>query len=114
MKPNDLLLRCYAEKSEGHWQAFCLDLCLAAQGDSYKEVRNKLDAMISEYVYDALVGEDKAYAEQLLSRKAPFYQWAKYYGYFALIKLMHIKRGLPKLFKEPLPLVPQKNCHAHA
>lgn len=112
MKPNNLLVRCYAEKSGDSWQAFCLDLCLAAQGDSFKDVRKKLDAMISEYVFDALVGEDRDYAEQLLKRRAPLYQWLKYYFYLFLIKVVHVKNGLPRLFSETMPLTPYKNSHA--
>lgn len=69
MKPRELLLRCYANKYDDQWQAFCIDFGLAAQGDSYEEVKAKLSDMIREYLYDALVGEDKEYAEQLLQRK---------------------------------------------
>jgi hypothetical protein len=71
MKPTQLLLRCYAEKVGDQWQAFCLDLSLAAQGDTFAEVKDKLDAMIAQYVYDALVGDDREYAHQLLTQTRP-------------------------------------------
>ena len=41
--PNEtkqLLLRCYAERVGDQWQAFCLDLSLAAQGDTFMEVKD--------------------------------------------------------------------------
>ncbi|WP_430229964.1 hypothetical protein [Nitrosomonas communis] len=111
MKPNDLLLRCYANKEGNQWQAFCIDFGLAAQGDTFKEVKEKLNAMIREYLYDALVGEDKVYADQLLKRKAPFKQIATYYYYVAMYRSGVFKNGLHKLFKEAMPLVPQHLTH---
>lgn len=62
--------------------------------------------MIKEYVFDALVGEDKKYAEQLLNRKAPLFEWLKYYYYVFISRFIHAKTGLYHLFKEPLPLTP--------
>jgi predicted RNase H-like HicB family nuclease len=50
MKSNDLILKCYAEQEEGVWVAVCLDFNLAAQADSYQEVKAKLESMISFYV----------------------------------------------------------------
>jgi predicted RNase H-like HicB family nuclease len=70
VKPTDLVLRCYAEKAGDQWQAFCLDFCLAAQGDTLSEAKEKLESMIAEYVYDALAGEDRDFGPQLLSRRA--------------------------------------------
>lgn len=76
MRPKQLLVKCYAEQ-EGHdWVAVCLDFNLAAQGDSFEEVKIKLESMIYDYVYDALVGEDRRYAAQLLSRRAPLSLWS--------------------------------------
>ena len=106
------MLRCYANKRGDQWQAICIDLCLAVQGDSFQEARQKLESMMLEYVYDALAGEDREFADQLLNRKAPFSQVATYYG----IKLLHFfgfcRDGLHKLFKEPMPLVPQSHVRA--
>ncbi len=68
MKINTLILRCYAKYDEGQWIAFCLDFDLAAQADTFEQAKTKLENMIKEYVFDALVGEDKEYAEQLLTR----------------------------------------------
>jgi predicted RNase H-like HicB family nuclease len=73
-------LKCYAEKEADCWVAVCLDFNLAAQGDSFEEAKSKLEAMIADYIYDALAGEDKPYAAQLLARRAPLSAWLKYYA----------------------------------
>lgn len=78
MHADQLVLCCYAEKKGDQWQAFCIDLCLAVQGDSLEDVRQKLESMIVEYVEDALAGEDKPYAAQLLTRRAPLRYQIKY------------------------------------
>jgi hypothetical protein len=106
MKPTQLLLRCYAEKVGNQWQAFCLDLSLAAQGDTFAEAKDKLDAMVAEYVYDALVGDDREHAEQLLTRRAPLRDWLKYYWYWVLIRAGAIHEEARRLFTSLVPLEP--------
>jgi len=112
IRTRELMLRCYANKHGDQWQAFCIDLCLAVQGDSFPEVRQKLEHMMVEYVYDALAGEDREFAEQLLNRKAPFSQIATYYCIRSLHLVGLCRDGIHKLFKEPMPLVPQHHSHA--
>lgn len=109
MKPTDLILRCYINKKGDQWQAFCIDFCLAAQGESLPEVKNKLKSMISEYLYDALVGEDREFANQLLKRKAPFKQIATYHYYAFMHHIGLFRDGMRTMFKLPMPLVPQAN-----
>ncbi len=111
MKATQLVLRCYAENSGNQWQAICLDLNLAAQADTFDEVESKLREMINEYVYDALVGEDKEYADYFLSRKAPLSVWAKYYFQCNLAKVVSLKNNVHRFFKETLPLTPHSDCH---
>ena len=72
-------LRFLAASKDGQWQALCLDLCLAAQADTFPEAERKIRAMVCEYLYDALEGDDRPYASQLLSRRAPLRYWARYY-----------------------------------
>lgn len=103
ISPVSLILHCYAEKRDDQWQAFCLDLTLAVQGSSAEEVKRKLKHVIVDYVKDAL-SHDKAHADVLLSRRAPFSYWAKYYWYAFLYRLGSIHRECRQLFKEPLPL----------
>ncbi|MEA1049250.1 hypothetical protein U5801_05445 [Lamprobacter modestohalophilus] len=79
MFPNQLRLRCYAEHQGPRlWVAVCIDLCLAAQGETCEEARNKLDAQIDQYVEEAFT-VDRAYFDQLIPRKAPLRQRVKYY-----------------------------------
>jgi hypothetical protein len=101
MKPRDLLLRCYANTDGDQWQAFCIDLCLAAQGDSFIEAKRKLESMIKEYLYDALFGEHKEYADQLLNRRAPFKQLITYHYYACMYHVGMFRDGIHKLFKVP-------------
>ncbi|SJM92515.1 conserved hypothetical protein [Crenothrix polyspora] len=103
MTPEQLIVKCYAEQEGDCWVAVCLNFNLAAQGDSFEEAKIKLEAMIADYVYDALVGEDKFYAAQLLSRHAPFSTWLKYHFIKLKIALLH---SAERVFDEMLPLIP--------
>jgi len=87
--------------------AFCLDFDLAAQADTLPEVKSLLEAQIKEYVFDALAGDDKGYADQLLTRRAPWFLWAQYYLAGFKEKVLHLHNLLR--FKERMPLVP--DCH---
>ncbi len=104
MKPRDMVLRCYAEEIDGQWQAFCIDLNLAAQADTFEDARVSLHSMIGSYVYDAIEGEDQDYADQLLTRRAPISLRLRYH----YRKLQHsanwAKKGIHCLFTERLPL----------
>lgn len=77
---NFMEVRCFAEPIGNlGWQAFCIDLDLAAQGESFEDVREKLDSQIEHYVRDAVVGPDKQFRDQLLSRKSPLSLRLRYY-----------------------------------
>ena len=98
MKTDQLILKCYIDEEEGAWVAVCLDFNLAAQAESPSAARKKLEAMILSYVTEALT-VDREYADQLLSRKAPWPAWIKYYW----------RRLLPNhdsTFREVMPLRP--------
>lgn len=106
MRPNDLVLKCYATNRGEYWEAFCLDFSLAAQADTFEEVKTKLGDMILEYVHDALVGEDRDFSAQLLNRRAPIVEWAKYYLMWAKIRFLHLSSKLQCIFNETIPLKP--------
>ena len=108
MNPKQMILRCYAEKKDGIWQAFCIDLNLAVQGETRDEVRAKLQRQIGSYLYDALEGEDKKYATQLLSRKAPIIFRAKYAFYKILINFYKANNGINHIFNETISLTSHK------
>ena len=77
-------VRCYAEReSDGSWFGICIDLNLAAQGDTLEEVRQKLDAQVQDYLDEAF-GEDSEYLHDLVPRRAPMSFIFRYYW----IKLM--------------------------
>ena len=104
IKPQNLVLSCYAEQKGPVWQAFCLDFNLAAQGGTISEVKAKLHSQISEYIYDALEGEDRAYAHQLLRRRAPLRFWTKYYLFKTAYHLQLAHNGIREFFNEVMPL----------
>lgn len=93
MNNKQLTLRCYAKKEGNHWVAVCIDLSLAAQADSSKEAIEKLESMMLSYVNDAL-NKHKEYADQLLSRKAPFSQILFYYRALFVYRLSKICRKI--------------------
>lgn len=108
MKSSNLILRCYREKeSDGSWFAICLDLNLAAQADTAKEVKDKLHAQIVNYVKEALTA-DQEYIEDLIPRRAPLYFFARYYW----AKALHLIKGKngngtqERIFNDHLPVVP--------
>ena len=63
---------CVARGRGNEWEAFCLDLDLAVQGQSFDEVRVLLREAITTYVEDA-EAEDQATQRRLLNRRAPLY-----------------------------------------
>ncbi|TAM40873.1 MAG: DUF1902 domain-containing protein [Rhodanobacter sp.] len=106
MRTRDMILRCYGERDGDLWVTVCVDLSLAAQAETFEAARAKLHAQIQEYVYDALVGEDKIYGSQLLARKSPLGIRAKYYLYASLSSLIQFHRDAVTLFSEVLPMQP--------
>lgn len=96
-------LHFYAEKRNNQWMAFCLDLTLAAQADTFEEARDKLFLMVREYIKDATEGDDKEYAYQLLNRRAPISEWIKFYFKLAFSKIKFEKNTIKKSFMAPIP-----------
>ncbi len=100
MHPDKLVLRCYAEEEAPClWAAACIDLNLAVQGETYREVRRKLNDQIDSYLYDAMVGEDREYVEQLVPRRAPVKFFLKYYR-------IHLKLFVRRKVRDFLRVVP--------
>lgn len=104
MKPGDLMIRCLAMREGDQWVGICLPFDLVAQGDTIKEMQEKLHEQIVHYLQDALVGEDRKHAAYLLARRAPLKYWAKYY-FVALMEHVH-KFRKARRFKTPIPLEP--------
>lgn len=110
MRPQDMIIRCYAERVGDQWEAFCLDLSLGAQGETFDEAKHKLEEQIRELVHDALQGEDRENAPLLFARKAPLSFWTHYWYASARTAFAQRFLGRPSRrrvrFVEALPLVP--------
>ena len=64
-------LLCFAGGHEGSWEALCVDYDIAVQGASFDQVKDDLEAAISDYV-EAASSEDEATRIKLLARRAPW------------------------------------------
>ena len=64
-------LLCFARGHEGSWEALCVDYDIAVQGASFDQVKDDLEAAISDYV-EAASSEDEATRIKLLARRAPW------------------------------------------
>ncbi|MFZ2107052.1 MAG: hypothetical protein WAV18_17045 [Roseiarcus sp.] len=64
-------LLCFSRGHEGSWEALCVDYDIAVQGASFDQVKDDLEAAISDYV-EAASSEDEATRIKLLARRAPW------------------------------------------
>jgi len=105
--PFRFVIRCVIERKGNQWQAFSLELGLAAQADTAAGARYKLEVMIRSYIEDAIFGEDHAQSYELLTRKGT---WRVYILYY-LASATKFIRGVKgyATFRESLPLIP-KHC----
>src|SRR6266446_2172301 len=87
--PYQLIVRCFVEPNGNQWEAFSLEFGLSAQADTMMEAKRKLDSMIESYVTDALIGEDREHAYQLLNRRATLRVYIRFYIYWFI---MHLKK----------------------
>jgi predicted RNase H-like HicB family nuclease len=65
------VLHCYAAGRPGSWEAICLDLDLAVQGESYEEVADSLAKAIRLHL-EAVLRLPEEERAQLLHRPVPF------------------------------------------
>lgn len=108
MKTPDLIVRCYLKPSQGQFVAVCIDLCLAAQADTAQEARAKLDRQIEGYVEEALT-VDRAFAAELLTRKAPISQRLEYWR---ILLTQTLKASIGHVFDTILPVHVGKHNYA--
>jgi hypothetical protein len=104
-----ILVRCLIEHKGKVWQAFSLEFGLAVQGESEKEVRHRLETVINSYIYDALVGEDREHAEELMSRRATGVVYLKYFFQKIVAKFRSNHHGWHdgEAYRESLALEPR-------
>ena len=109
MAPRDLVLRCYGYKNRSkRWYGVCLDLNLAVEADSVEELKRKMREVINCYLDSVIDTEDKGSIGELLTRKAPLLDWAKYYLIGAIIVMRDFPGNLT--FKETIPFHLSYNC----
>lgn len=64
--------RCFAHGGPSGWEAICVDLDLAVQGESFDQVKALLDEAVHEYIESAR-HEPAETRDRLLNRKAPWW-----------------------------------------
>ena len=76
----DRMLLCHAKGHTGDWEAICLDLDIAVQGESFEDVFGSLNESISLYMktVEELPEADRA---RLLHRRAPLSVRFKFFFY---------------------------------
>jgi len=109
--PSDLVLRCYGYPNRRNkWYGVCLDLNLACEADTAAEMKQKMKGMILSYIETVLDTGDVDSIPDLLTRRAPIFDWVVYY----LIKLFNYVPRIPDkrvLFKEFIPFnLATNNC----
>ena len=87
----DRMLLCHAKGHTGDWEAICLDLDIAVQGESFEDVFGSLNESISLYL-DAIEDLPDADQARLLHRRAPLSIRLKFFLY-ALWSLLGNKTG---------------------
>ncbi len=108
--PKDLILRCYGRQiDQQKWYGVCLDLNLAVEAPSINELRVKMKEIISSYLETVLDTEDVNSVPDLLSRRAPVYDWIIYYYIAFMYHITHPPKN--KLFNEFIPFhLTQNHC----
>ncbi|MBS1169543.1 MAG: hypothetical protein H6R01_461 [Burkholderiaceae bacterium] len=106
MKPTNLILKIYGEKVEGQWVLVCLDFSLASQADTLEEAKKNLEDQIKEYVFDALIGEDREHARELMFRRAPIKYYIKWWCGALKARIFGKGDNGQSSFCEPIPMAP--------
>lgn len=73
-------LHCYASGRDGEWEAICLDLDIAVQGESFDIVQRSLQEAVALYL-EAVADLPAEQQRHLLHRPAPFSVRLKFLGY---------------------------------
>lgn len=84
-------LTCFAHGRDGEWEAICVDLDIAVQGQSLEDVRDLLSRAIRDYV-DSARREEPAVRDALLSRRAPLWVRIRRHCSFLLAMIRHKTR----------------------
>lgn len=104
MKSRDLILHCLGRKENDQWVVMSLEFSLAAQADTLDQAKRLLESQVFEYLKDALVGQDREHAAELLTRRAPLKYWAMYWLASCIRNIGNHK--FVKTFRQAMPLAP--------
>jgi hypothetical protein len=96
-------LHLVARHLDGQWVVACLDFDLAAQDDTLEAAKRRLIDQVYSYVEEALTMDDGAYADQLLSRRAPLHDWLLF-RVGMIIRGLNPARGLLQSYQSPFQL----------
>lgn len=91
-------LRCLAEFSDGVWIAYCLDFGLGAQGDTFEEARQRLEAQIQDLTPQEALA--------LYRQSSPAGLWLKYWAVLFVRRAASAFGKIPnrrRSFRESLP-----------
>lgn len=105
------VLRCYGrEIDKNKWYGVCINLNLAVEASSPDELLMKMKEVITSYLETVLDTKDDKSIPELLSRRAPIYDWIVYF-YIACYHITHIPKDKFFKFKEFIPFrLAYDNC----
>ncbi len=109
VQANKLILRCYAYKHGNNpYIGVCIDLNIAIQAESAKELKKKMNDAIISYFESVLDTEDKESIPLLIYRRAPIRDFIIYY----CIKMCVFIRQFPSnfTFKSNIPFHLAHSC----
>ena len=73
-------LHCYASGRDGEWDAICLDLDIAVQGESFAIVQRSLQEAVALYL-ETVADLPEEQQRHLLHRPVPFGIRLRFFGY---------------------------------
>lgn len=73
-------------------------------GDTQDEARARLIEQVIDYIRDAVVGDEAAHGDHLLTRRAPIGDWISFYARLGWQHLSRLSDGIA--FRPVLPLAP--------
>ena len=114
LRPRNLILRCYAQQDpdrSGQWIAHCIDLDLSAGGRTALDARASLHEAVRGYLETVFDTKDEDSIPDLLRRRAPFWEVARWNGMWLFLRLRSTLRradGGPssRAYQDALPLAP--------
>jgi len=70
---------CMASYIDGQWFVKCLNFNLGAQDDTFEGACQRVKDQVKLYIDTATTLDNGVHAEQLLNRRAPWWEWVLFY-----------------------------------